>query len=127
MRASLLLVLFLFASSGAAQHGAVAASPVLPILYCGAPPSFGNATYAGHTLMQVQVVTRHGDRTPLHGILWQQRIDDSLSWNCSLNLLIGDVVAGLQLRKRYIHGREILKGNCMLGQLSARGAQQHEV
>ena len=75
------------------------------------------------------VVTRHGDRTPVYTY---DIPNDSVEWNCTLNLQVSDsssvqpAVPTRIFQKQYMRGRELLAGNCMLGQLTERGATQHQ-
>jgi hypothetical protein len=74
------------------------------------------------------LVTRHGDRVPVDHLYIP---GDTLEWNCTLNQQYAEAsdptfsVPKRVFQKTYIRGREILPGNCLLGQLTERGAQQH--
>ncbi len=76
-------------------------------------------------------MTRHGDRTPVNAL---PDALENVVWDCSLNLLASQVsfpeqqAPRRQWRKNYIRGREVLPGsNCMFGQLTERGAEQHRI
>eukprot|EP00771_Trimastix_marina_P001768 gnl/Trimastix_PCT/2866.p1 GENE.gnl/Trimastix_PCT/2866~~gnl/Trimastix_PCT/2866.p1 ORF type:complete len:399 (-),score=67.43 gnl/Trimastix_PCT/2866:68-1264(-) len=78
-------------------------------------------------LKLVQMLTRHGDRTPLHPL----PVHD-IPWICSQSVLShpssnGDhrVTVGRLYRKKYLHGHQIYPGNCSLGQLTNIGCEQH--
>eukprot|EP01090_Pellita_catalonica_P005596 TRINITY_DN1572_c0_g1_i1.p1 TRINITY_DN1572_c0_g1~~TRINITY_DN1572_c0_g1_i1.p1 ORF type:complete len:400 (+),score=40.09 TRINITY_DN1572_c0_g1_i1:335-1534(+) len=79
-------------------------------------------------LQQVQIVTRHGARTPYSSIPNQEA-----TWLCNLNPLsipefgVSDSIlfSGRLYRTQYISGREFLKGNCSQGQLTTKGAMEH--
>ncbi len=90
--------------------------------YCHGDPTFQDNSRPGFLLLQVQLLTRHGDRTPVHAL---PSFLENVEWNCS-DSVVEDVEEqdGLRLRKRYFPGRQALKGNCMLGQLTARGEEQ---
>jgi hypothetical protein len=98
--------------------------------YCFANVSFAltDTIPAGLTLQRVVLMTRHGDRTPVN-VLPQPL--ENVVWNCTIDLLAGDVnwadpTSPSRLwRKRYVRGKEVLPGNCLFGQLTATGAQQH--
>ena len=70
----------------------------------------------------MQLLHRHGDRTPVHSL---PGFLENVSWNCSDSVL-EDVAENdsLKLRKVYFEGRQALRGNCMLGQLTKRGEEQ---
>jgi len=78
-------------------------------------------------LRQVQVITRHGARTP-----FQDLPRSNYVWNCRLsensrpdyNQMAQEDVSRVY-RKRYIRNREILPGNCSLGQLTYNGYAEH--
>ncbi len=99
---------------------------------------FANASFAltdtiptGLTLQRVVLMTRHGDRTPVNVLpLWLENV----VWNCSLDLLAGQANASDSTtparlwRKQYVRGKEVLPGsNCLFGQLTQHGAEQHRV
>jgi len=78
-------------------------------------------------LRQVQVITRHGARTP-----FQDLPRSTYVWNCQLSEIARPdftEVAEEQItrvyRKRYIRNREVLPGNCSLGQLTYNGYSGH--
>lgn len=98
--------------------------------YCQAPLPNPSENTNGLTLKMVQVVTRHGDRTPLYSTM-NGLMDE---WNCTLGSYMlpsqgnnGETLNNVDLlyRKVYLPGREYLPGNCSLGQLTALGYQQH--
>ena len=95
-----------------------------PEKYCHADPRFINNSREGFRLIQIQLLTRHGDRTPLHPLPKKLQ---NVVWNCSA--VDDDEVSSLEstitLNKRYVEGREALRGNCMLGQLTVVGESQH--
>ena len=104
--------------------------------YCQADPfvpsSVPNAAPSGYVLQFAQIITRHGDRVPTDQPVMV--VNDSLLWNCTLeNLGIPTVTdsgasldaPGRLYRLSYMPGREMLPGNCMYGQLTAKGAAQH--
>lgn len=106
-----------------------------PNLYCNGNAGF--VSYSGvnsesYSLVRVGIITRHGDRTPVNGNVWPINIMDNVVWNCSLNLLVAQGFEGglgypnRVFEKHYIRGREVLPGNCMLGQLTQKGATQHQ-
>lgn len=95
--------------------------------YCAAPSQL-SVTNTNYTLEFVQVITRHGDRTTVN-----QLPGDSYVWQCtnlttfmapSTNQAPSVNVSRLY-RKNYLPGREPTPGNCYLGELTARGFQQH--
>ena len=98
------------------------------VQYCLASSVFVDNSRANFTLRHVSLVTRHGDRSPVYALPIP---GDSVEWNCTLNLQVADgsapsLRAPLRVfQKRYVAGRNLLPGNCMLGQLTERGALQH--
>eukprot|EP00013_Stygamoeba_regulata_P008932 CAMPEP_0177684740 /NCGR_PEP_ID=MMETSP0447-20121125/32596_1 /TAXON_ID=0 /ORGANISM="Stygamoeba regulata, Strain BSH-02190019" /LENGTH=553 /DNA_ID=CAMNT_0019194615 /DNA_START=175 /DNA_END=1836 /DNA_ORIENTATION=- len=110
-------------------------SPVDPN-YCGVQIDDEHSGYvlpeipADYRLVQVQVVTRHGARTP-----YQYLPGDRTVWECLNTQLAIDDVQPLRrvrhvdrlYRKRFIQSREMLAGNCSLGWLTTLGVSQHEV
>lgn len=104
-------------------------APPAGVAYCNASEALVDNSGLGYKLLKVVVVTRHGDRTPV----WTFDIpDDTVAWNCTLNLQIADGKANTErspttvFKKQYIEDREMLKGNCYFGQLTQRGADQHQ-
>lgn len=92
------------------------------IRYCHGDPTFVNTQRPGFQLLQVQLLHRHGDRTPVHSL---PGFLENVSWNCSDSVLEDvEVDDSLKLRKVYYEGRQALRGNCMLGQLTGRGERQ---
>ncbi len=99
------------------------------VQYCHANSSFVDNSHSGFTLHRLVLVTRHGDRVPVNA--FPVVPGDSVVWNCSLKLQVADDVsdsgpAPRVLRKRYMRGRNLLLGNCEMGQLTDRGAQEHQ-
>lgn len=84
-------------------------------------------------LQAVQVITRHGDRTPTGAA----PADIAISWNCIYN------PSGIEspsegsssyvslppsfFRKEYMYNRQSIPGNCTKGQLTDIGARQHQL
>eukprot|EP01113_Clastostelium_recurvatum_P025334 TRINITY_DN3047_c0_g1_i1.p1 TRINITY_DN3047_c0_g1~~TRINITY_DN3047_c0_g1_i1.p1 ORF type:complete len:420 (-),score=107.39 TRINITY_DN3047_c0_g1_i1:166-1425(-) len=85
----------------------------------------------GFTLQQVQVMIRHGDRTPIS--LIPSPLANPGPWNCGLNdlstpstqITTDPVNDPLLYRRLYLPNREVLPGSCMIGQLTSIGYQQH--
>jgi len=96
--------------------------------YCQAPGISPSQNTTGLVLQLVQVVTRHGDRTPTQLLPIENEV-----WNCSLNWLdiFSDDTSNIEVqpqrlyRRTYLPNRELLPGNCSLGQLTEKGIQQH--
>jgi len=96
--------------------------------YCQAPGINPSQNTSGLVLQLVQVVTRHGDRTPTQLLPIENEV-----WNCSLNWLdiFSDDTFNVETppqrlyRRTYLSNRELLPGNCSLGQLTEKGIQQH--
>eukprot|EP01114_Cavostelium_apophysatum_P014172 TRINITY_DN3607_c0_g1_i1.p1 TRINITY_DN3607_c0_g1~~TRINITY_DN3607_c0_g1_i1.p1 ORF type:complete len:435 (-),score=74.74 TRINITY_DN3607_c0_g1_i1:48-1274(-) len=97
--------------------------------YCQAPGIIPSENTDGLELQLLQILVRHGDRTPE----WTMPIE--VEWNCTLNWLnlpsndfVDSMAAPKRLyRKTYLPNREILPGDCMYGQLTEKGLQQHLV
>jgi hypothetical protein len=102
--------------------------------YCDAPfsaPFPVNAT--GKSLRHVSIIHRHGARVPYAG--WSKatlaagRPGPPVNWTCNLvsqaSATAGDVFAPRSLVKLYAAQENVLRGNCMLGQLTVLGQQQH--
>lgn len=100
--------------------------------YCGLPPELPASPFAGETkLVQVQVVTRHGDRTPVH-----YPLTDPIPWSCELQPTLGlDTVKELVYEKEYLEpfppppdpvpsGYPYLPPSCLTAQLTLRGQDQ---
>lgn len=104
------------------------------------PYCFGGATFAnngnvlplGSTLRHVMLLTRHGDRVPIYTMPTPQL--ENVVWNCSEKRVEASLVqAGNPPSrvpprawvKEYMPGREPLRGNCAIGQLTEQGAAQH--
>lgn len=83
----------------------------------------------GLKLRQVQVFTRHGDRTPIHPL---PGTGVDATWNCNLTFAsIFDSAPSTDsrpvsrlFRKAYLNGRNTFKGNCSVGQLTYEGHEQ---
>lgn len=98
-----------------------------PTHYCQGVPLFANNARSGFALQQVQVITRHGDRTPVNVITPAL---ENVVWNCTdFAELFGQSISsrGRVFRKNYMEGRNLLRGNCLFGQLTQRGALQHQL
>ncbi|EFA83971.1 component of the counting factor complex [Heterostelium album PN500] len=97
--------------------------------YCQAPLATPSEDTQGMTLKFVQILIRHGDRTPLY----RPPTGQFATWNCSLATFMNpshnDVEAippaSRQFRKVYLPGRNFFPGNCSLGQLTDLGFAQH--
>eukprot|EP01116_Phalansterium_solitarium_P011686 TRINITY_DN2744_c0_g1_i1.p1 TRINITY_DN2744_c0_g1~~TRINITY_DN2744_c0_g1_i1.p1 ORF type:complete len:420 (-),score=127.77 TRINITY_DN2744_c0_g1_i1:484-1698(-) len=97
--------------------------------YCQAPLPTQSVDTDGKTLRFVQVLTRHGDRTPT-----QLVPGDNGDWICHLTSLdfpnlnsLAEILPLPRLyRKVYMSGREQLPGNCSMGQLTQKGLVQHQ-
>jgi len=95
--------------------------------YCQAPGLNPSEDTNGLKLEFLQILTRHGDRTPT----WTLPIE--VVWNCTLNSLsipsndfTNQVPDTPRLyRKSYLPNRNVLPGDCMFGQLTSLGAEQH--
>lgn len=84
------------------------------------------------TLMQAQVIVRHGDRTPaFNHMCW---VDNTAVWECDMSQLQLSSVTPWETtasptrlyRKVFQPGAEVLpNGNCGLGQLTTVGYNQH--
>jgi len=96
--------------------------------YCQAPGVVQSQNTDGLSLNYVQILVRHGDRTPT-AVMPSHEVE----WNCTLNYLNSfsndeeSYVKKLHrlYRKSYMPGRNQLLGNCGLGQLTDKGLQQH--
>ncbi len=102
--------------------------------YCGSqgPVLLPKTQISGFRLEKVMVFARHGARiTAVASSLLpflSQANNGVVTWNCStLCDEISDSTKELFLlvRKRYVFGRNLIPGNCALGQLTAMGALQH--
>eukprot|EP01132_Coremiostelium_polycephalum_P000787 gene787-978_t len=98
--------------------------------YCQAPLPNPSVNTNGMTLKMVQVLTRHGDRTPLYSTL-KSNMD---VWNCTLGFYLNPSQNSQQqqltdvdriFRKVYLPGRNYFPGNCSTGQLTSVGYEQH--
>lgn len=96
-----------------------------------------NSTGEGYELVQVQVLFRHGDRTPLGQIRKTPTYEDHNVWQCwadelnnyALEQPVGHIASELEIprifAKVYETGKEPLRGNCGLGELTPKGVSQH--
>jgi hypothetical protein len=101
--------------------------------YCQAPLPYHHAAPSNLKIIQVAVVTRHGDRTPLEPFVVE---GDGVEWNCGLSeeqTLRGLPGAPASSAVRYEHvfarsstpfGSRMWAGNCTPGQLTLQGAEQ---
>lgn len=82
-------------------------------------------------LQHVQVITRHGDRTPIHKLP-----GETTEWICPNDVfsLINPYPSNNQFQTlpvgrlyqlAFAHGDQLFKGNCSSGQLTEKGAKQH--
>jgi len=81
----------------------------------------------GLTLVQVQLIFRHGARTPYGDIPNNYAV-----WNCTLDMLeipyngeVSQVTLPRIFRKNYILGEEGILGNCAQGELTINGYYEH--
>lgn len=105
-------------------------------IYCdasgstGIPPLDAQFTPLQPRLAQVQIMIRHGDRTPCN--MYECWPNDTAVYICSHAAVLAqtddDASAALSVprvyRKLYIAGREFLPGDCGLGTLTQRGMAQ---
>jgi len=99
--------------------------------YCGAPPVDVAAAQAppGMSLRLLLVTTRHGDRTPIK-LYPGGPGENQVEWRCHNLTLLSGVDTGtpppsILFRKRYMDGRQVLRGDCLFGQLTPKGGAQH--
>jgi hypothetical protein len=96
--------------------------------YCVGDTRFVNNARADAALLQVQLVTRHGDRAPLHSSLWP---NDTVVWNCSASGLAMATALDSTKPRRFVVRRKSerlsshIRGTCAVGQLTVVGAEQH--
>jgi hypothetical protein len=99
--------------------------------YCQAPGIVPSIDTDGLNLSFVQVVTRHGDRTPTKVLPYLS--NDKAVWECNLNWLTMPGYKKDQTvpepprlyRTLYINNSELLHpGNCAIGQLTEKGLNQ---
>lgn len=89
------------------------------------PPSFANLM-----LQQVQIVFRHGDRSPLN--FWPGPQSNTGVWNCSDFYNVeyphhvdeGTAPLRKSFERLYLPGQQALAGSCVMGQLTHQGAAQ---
>jgi len=105
--------------------------------YCCAPGVNPSVRTDGLTLVQVQVITRHGDRTPVNVLPGNVNNTNynpiPIIWNCSLSSLNFPTESSSTIqssptrlfKKTYLSGRNHLLGNCAWGQLTSVGLKQH--
>lgn len=78
------------------------------------------------SVRQVQVFIRHGARTRCLGgadSCW--RGDENTVYNCTNQVTMGSVLDGkVRFAKTYERGKNVLKGDCMMGQLTHIGYEQ---
>ncbi|KAF0692579.1 Aste57867_16391 [Aphanomyces stellatus] len=85
------------------------------------------ATPDKYTLLQVQVIMRHGARTlASRSSCWAGY---NVTWTCNARMhvaphLDGDTTAHHVYDNKYVEGETVLKGNCHLGQLLDEGYNQ---
>lgn len=124
-----MLAIGIFILFAALPLGSSAALPA----YCGAPPVDVPAAAAPSDmdLRFLILTTRHGDRTPVSLYPGGSSSND-VEWRCNLTHLssidTGDaaqVQPGRLFRKRYLNDRQVLPGDCMFGQLTTKGREQH--
>ncbi|CCI44788.1 unnamed protein product [Albugo candida] len=88
------------------------------------------------SLLQVQVLARHGSRAPYGRIFcWDEKKNNPMNaqWNCSTTSVSSQNIAvkssaagyGRLFRKHYTKGLNILKGDCVVGGLLPEGREQH--
>lgn len=138
MRRHLALLSMVALSAMALSPGASMAQVAAPVAvvdpfpYCGLPPELPAGPFtAGTELVQVQVVTRHGDRTPI-----QYPLTDPIPWSCELQPTLGlNTVEELVYEKDYLEafplppapvpsGYPYLPPSCLTAQLTLRGQDQ---
>jgi acid phosphatase len=81
------------------------------------PPATEYAPLSGFDLVMVQIVTRHGARTPLHVARGAAH-----AWRCNLTELRGFAGGGRAAHVHVAFGASVFLGDCHFGQLTARGA-----
>eukprot|EP01133_Synstelium_polycarpum_P003485 gene3485-3980_t len=94
-----------------------------------APMPVPSENTAGMTLQFVQILVRHGDRTPLYNPLTVPND----TWNCSLSYYMLPSLQDTEVmdtpsrmfRKTYLPNRNYWPGNCSDGQLTQLGFEQH--
>lgn len=103
--------------------------------YCEAPvPEFVAPVPVDSTLLQVAVVSRHGDRSPLAS-LPHEREERGVEWTCDIRELIrivgvggvveeGDVTGEFDSGPAGAFSARVWNGNCTVGELTLRGAEQ---
>ncbi|KAJ3179328.1 Acid phosphatase-like protein 2 [Geranomyces variabilis] len=128
-----ILCLFLFVSAGRIP-GPDGAEPDYNLCEATVPDASTYAVPPGATLELVQIITRHGDRTPTEHLP-----NDNGEWDCSaaesVRLQIPSQSDSTPHFKQIIRAgaergakgwaNKLPKTNCLLGQLTKRGIQQH--
>lgn len=96
--------------------------------FCGAPSEVPPLDAAGYKLKHVSAFIRHGDRMRCnYKACWS---NDTATYDCSLSKdtsATGELPSTSQqrtFRKKYMSGRNILPGSCVLGQLTPLGYHQ---
>ena len=94
---------------------------------CVAPTNLPNEPPENYSLYHVQVITRHGQRTPLFEYLpynsrgvWECDSDDSIAQREEANPTV------FYRRYKVVHEKTSFPGNCKAGDLILEGMQQHE-
>jgi len=97
--------------------------------YCVADLPLPSQPSGNLELQTVQILFRHGDRTPVNSLPPELEVQ----WDCSLNELYNHqkvpfpfVNPKRLFKKNYLLNRNVLPGNCLFGQLTIKGAQQHQ-
>lgn len=101
--------------------GVMASSSAEKQHYCQSPPVFANNARPGMKLLQVQILTRHGDRAPQNAVTELENVQ----WQCPSGLIPS------ALRSKYpslytasSSDGAPLPGTCINGQLTEKGVQQ---
>lgn len=81
------------------------------------------------TLVQVQILARHGGRVPYYRVYCWDKADSPMDrvWNCGPTQEMNQNVnhSTRLYQKRYDTNRNVLNGNCIVGQLLPFGIEQH--
>ena len=89
-----------------------------------------NRMDSGLTLVQVQLLTRHGDRAPIE-YLHSPVYNDTAYWDCKIDRLSYEnyenkyTTQNRLTSERFMPGREANLGNCGMGSLTQKGSNQH--